>query len=62
MNLVGTVATRDAEAELQNIFKGQWVHSWQVFRVLRKARANLRKSPRYELRCIDFILKVVGAV
>lgn len=36
MNHVVTVTTRDAEAELQSIFKGQWVHAWQVLRALEK--------------------------
>lgn len=46
MNLVGTVATRDAEAELQNIFKGQWVHAWQILRVLeKKGKSQFAKEP-----------------
>lgn len=46
MNLVGTVATRDAEVGLQNIFKGQRVHAWQGLRVLeKKGKSQFAKEP-----------------
>lgn len=46
MNLVGTVATRDAEAGLQTIFKGQRVHAWQVLRVVeKKGKSQFAREP-----------------
>lgn len=56
-----------AVAGLWGIFKGQSVHVHRMFRVLEKvylernARVNLQKGLTCWLRCIDFILKVVGS-
>lgn len=63
----GNCGNRGAEAGFQGVFKGQWV---PVHRVLteflkrciwkKKARANLQKGLTCWLKCIDFVLKVVG--
>lgn len=63
----GGSASCGTEAGFQGIFKGQWVHVQQMLRVLekvyleRKGRADLQKGLTCRLRCIDFILKIVGS-
>lgn len=62
---MGTVATKAAEAGLQGIFKGQWVHVWQIFTVLekmfgKKGKSQFAKEPYIPINVYG-LLKVEGS-